>query len=159
MQKIGLGLGTILILLISGCSSTDKPELNEVMKVEQQNPLMVKDALIATFVNAPKPQVGTLQEDVKNAISSNSALIIQQSKKLIVARFNTKGSPIESIYQHCDLAYHFSSLKFAYSTMSLEIVVQSLLKQLKWIKYRVAGGISLQPHSNQLTTQQAAVHF
>ena len=111
--KIGIGLGTILILLISGCSSTDKPELKEVMKVEQQNPLMVKDALIATFVNSPKPQVGTLQEDVKNAISSNSALIIQQSKKLIVARFNTKGSPIASIYQHCDLTYHFSSLKFA----------------------------------------------
>ncbi|GGB51858.1 hypothetical protein K8B83_13190 [Shewanella inventionis] len=100
-------------MLISGCSSTDKSELKEVAKVEQNNPLKVKDALIATFVNAPEPQVGTLQEDVKNAISSNSALILQQSDNLIVARFNTKGSPIASIYQHCDLAYHFSSLKLA----------------------------------------------
>ncbi|WP_432401877.1 hypothetical protein [Shewanella sp. MF05960] len=82
------------------------------MKVEQQNPLKVKDALIATFVNAPKPQVGMLQEDVKNALSSHSAVILQQSETLIVARFNTKGSPIESIYQNCDLEYHFSSLKF-----------------------------------------------
>ncbi|WP_238103669.1 hypothetical protein [Shewanella sp.] len=113
MQKIGIGLGAILILLISACSSVDKPELKEVARAEQNNPLKVKDALIATFVNAPKPQVGTLQEDVKNAISSNSALILQQSENLIVARFNTKGSPIESIYQHCDLEYHFSSLKFA----------------------------------------------
>ncbi|MGB6135256.1 MAG: hypothetical protein WBG74_01600 [Shewanella sp.] len=113
MQKIGIGLGAILILLISACSSVDKPELKEVARAEQNNPLKVKDALIATFVNAPKPQVGTLQEDVKNAISSNSALILQQSENLIVARFNTKGSPIESIYQHCDLEYHFSSFKFA----------------------------------------------
>ncbi|GGP42215.1 hypothetical protein GCM10009347_07460 [Shewanella algicola] len=112
MKKIEIGLGALLILLISACSSTDKPELKEVMKVEQNNPLKVKDALIATFVNAPKPQVGALQEDVKNTISSHSAVILQQSETLIVARFNTKGSPIESIYQHCDLEYHFSSLKF-----------------------------------------------
>ncbi|GGP37696.1 hypothetical protein [Shewanella saliphila] len=112
MKKIEIGLGALLILLISACSSTDKPELKEVMKVEHENPLKVKDALIATFVNAPKSQVGALQEDVKNAISSHSALILQQSKNLIVARFNTKDSPIESIYQYCDLEYHFSSLKF-----------------------------------------------
>lgn len=55
MKKIEIGLGALLILLISACSSTDKPELKEVMKVEQQNPLKVKDALIATLVNAPKP--------------------------------------------------------------------------------------------------------
>ena len=74
--------------------------------------LFVKDALIATFVNAPKPKVGTQLKDVKSSISSISALIIKQSENLIVARFHTKNSQLESIYEYCDLEYHFLSLKF-----------------------------------------------
>jgi hypothetical protein len=107
-----VGLATILILLISACSSISEPEVKEVMKAEQSNPLKVKDALIATFVKAPKPKVGTQQEDVKSSLLSNSALVLQQNEKLIVARFYTKNSQLESIYEHCDLEYHFSSLKF-----------------------------------------------
>jgi hypothetical protein len=112
VKKSRVGLATILILLISACSSISEPEVKEVMKAEQSNPLKVKDALIATFVKAPKPKVGTQQEDVKSSLSSNSALVLQQNEKLIVARFYTKNSQLESIYEHCDLEYHFSSLKF-----------------------------------------------
>jgi hypothetical protein len=112
VKKSRVGLATILILLISACSSISEPEVKDVMKAEQSNPLKVKDALIATFVKAPKPKVGTQQEDVKSSLLSNSALVLQQNEKLIVARFYTKNSQLESIYEHCDLEYHFSSLKF-----------------------------------------------
>ena len=112
MNKIRVGLAAIVILLISACSSIGEPELKEVMKAEKRNPLKVKDALIATLVKAPKPKVGTQQEDVSISLTSQSASIIHQSDKLIVARFNTKDSQLESIYEYCDLEYHFSSLEF-----------------------------------------------
>ncbi|MDO6692684.1 hypothetical protein Q4574_05285 [Aliiglaciecola sp. 3_MG-2023] len=112
MNKRRVGFSTILIFLISACSSIEKTGLKEVIQPEKSNPLKVKDALVAIFVNAPKPKVGTSKEEVKRSISSNSILILQQSKDLIVARFDTRNSQLESTYEYCDLEYHFSSSKF-----------------------------------------------
>ncbi|GGI82286.1 hypothetical protein [Shewanella gelidii] len=112
MQKIRVGLSAILILVMSACSSVDEPELKEVMKTNQSNPLKVRDALIATFVKAPMPKIGAQQNDVKRSLSFNSALILQESDNLVVARFDTKGSQLEYLYEYCDLAYHFLSLEF-----------------------------------------------
>ncbi len=112
MNRFRLIVGAALFVLISGCSSVEQGN-SIVLESTPVNPLKVKDVLVATIIDAPMPSVGSRKSEVEQDIVLKYGEIFRQSESLVIARFKTQGSQLESVYEYCNLEYHFFNSKFS----------------------------------------------